>query len=175
MRRIIHKKFFNRDAHIVARDLLGREIRRRIGSRGVRAGITETEAYMGPHDKASHAHRGLTKRTAPMFGHPGTLYVYLVYGMHYCLNLVTREKGYPAAVLVRAVRLLPSGILINGPGRVTRALAIAKSFNNKNIFSDKRLMLGPRHFTPKQIRKTPRIGVPYAGAWAHKPLRFLIE
>ena len=171
----MNKKFFNRDACIVARDLLGYEIRRRIGARVLRAVITETEAYVGPHDKASHAHHGLTKRTAPMFSHPGTIYVYLVYGMHYCLNLVTREKGYPAAVLIRAVRLLPSGALINGPGRVARALAIAKSFNNKNIFSDKRLILGPRYLVPKRIRTTPRIGVPYAGEWAHKPLRFLIE
>lgn len=171
----MNEKFFNRDARIVARDLLGLEISRRIGKRIIRAVITETEAYVGPHDKASHAHHGLTKRTAPMFGHPGTLYVYLVYGIHYCLNIVTREKGYPAAVLIRAIRLLPSDTLVNGPGRVTRALAIAKSFNNKNIFSDKRLMLGPQRFTPKQIRKMPRIGVSYAGKWAHKPLRFLIE
>ena len=171
----MNKKFFNRDACIVARDLLGYEIRRRIGPRVVRAVITETEAYVGPHDKASHAHRGLTKRTAPMFGNPGTIYVYLVYGMHHCLNLVTREKGYPAAVLIRAVRLLPSGTLINGPGRAARALSITTFFNNKNILTDKRLILGPRYLTPKRIHTTPRIGVPYAGEWAHKPLRFLIE
>lgn len=171
----MQRAFFNRSAQVVAKDLLGREIIRFIGRRRIRAIITETEAYIGPHDKASHASRGRTRRTAPMFGPPGTIYVYLVYGMHYCLNVATREKGYPAAVLIRGIRLLPDHLTVKGPGRVTRALRITKIFNNKNILSCKELRLTQKYLKPLHIQKTPRIGVPYAGQWAHKPLRFLIE
>lgn len=171
----INRRFFNRDARLVARDLLGIEIIRKIGSRTIRGIIVETEAYCGPYDKACHASRGRTPRVEPMYGPPGTIYVYFVYGMHFCINLVTGEKGYPAAVLLRAIKLSPSGMRINGPGNVTRALHITKYFNNKNILSGDRLMLGRKILKTGRIKRTARIGVSYAQEWASKRLRYLIE
>src|SRR3989344_2308826 len=96
--------FFNRPAPLVARELLGKFLVRRYRKRTDAFIITETEAYEGFHDKASHAHRGQTKRNAPMFGDAGYWYVYFTYGMHWLLNIVTRERGYPSAVLIRAPR-----------------------------------------------------------------------
>lgn len=170
----MQRAFFNRGATIVARDLLGREIIRHIGKREVCAVITETEAYIGPHDKASHASRGRTRRTEPMFGPPGTIYVYLIYGMHYCFNIVTCEAGYPAAVLIRSIRLLPEGVNIRGPGRVTKTLRIHKFFNRKNILSCRQLSIGRRRIRPQKIMRGTRIGVEYAKGWAKKPYRYFI-
>lgn len=96
------RSFYARDASIVARESLGKILVRRIGDRRLRARIIETEAYIGAHDLACHASKGRTKRTEVMFGPPGYAYVYLVYGMHHMLNLVTGEEGDPQAVLIRA-------------------------------------------------------------------------
>ena len=160
----------------MARELLGMELRRRIGKKLIRAVIMETEAYKGFSDKASHASRGKTKRNAPMFEGPGTIYVYLIYGMYWCLNIVTEGKDYPAAVLISGIKLLPSGKLISGPGRVCRALKITGALSGKSIF-DKRsgLALGGRTAKPMRIARVPRIGVDYAGGWARKPWRFLTK
>ena len=171
----MNRKFFLRDPRIVARDLLGVELTRRMGSKTIHGMIVETEAYCGTQDKASHVYKGRTPRNEPMFGPPGTIYVYLVYGMHYCLNLVTGEPDVPGAVLIRGIRLMPNGHRIDGPGRLTRALSVTKSFNNKNILTDKKLRLGRRIMTPKKIIRAPRVGVDYAEEWASKPLRFLLE
>lgn len=171
----MNESFFLRDTRVVARDLLGREIVRVVDNRTIRAVIIETEVYDGYEDRASHASRGKTKRNAPMFGAPATLYVYLVYGMHWCMNFVTGSRGYPAAVLIRAVRLMPSQKIISGPGRVTKALLVTKYFNNQNLIGNTRLIVGRRLCKPKKIIAAPRIGVGYAGSWAKKPLRFFIE
>ncbi len=156
--------------------MLGVEIIRKIGKRTIRAVIIETEAYKGFADKASHASRGKTKRNAPMFGEPGTIYMYLIYGMHWCLNIVTERKEYPAAVLIRGIQLLPFGERISGPGRVCRALKISGALSGKNIF-DKRLglALGNRIAKSKRIKRMTRIGIDYAGPWARKPWRFLMN
>ncbi len=169
------KKFFARDTLVVARDLVGMELERRVGSKTIRAMVTETEAYCGFEDKASHASRGKTKRNAPMFGAAGTIYVYLIYGMYWCLNIVTEREEYPAAVLIRGIKILPDGPVVTGPGRVCRALKITGILSGKNIF-DKRtgLALGNWVAKPQRIKRTRRVGVDYAGTWSQKPWRFLL-
>ena len=173
---MISKSFFMRDTRMVARELLGVEIRRQVGKKTIRAVITETEAYKGFSDKASHASRGKTKRNAPMFGSAGTIYVYLIYGVYWCLNIVTGRQGYPAAILIRGIRLLPSGEHISGPGRVCRALNITGKLSGKDLLDKySGLAMGRRIFVPSGIKRAPRIGVDYAGVWARKPWRYLLK
>jgi DNA-3-methyladenine glycosylase len=142
---------------------------RRRGGRLARGTITETEAYIGPQDLASHASRGRTIRTEPMFGPPGTLYVYLVYGLHWMLNVVTGPVGYPAAVLLRSAGALA------GPGRLAKALDITGALNGRAaaLSSGVWFSSGDQRVS-HQIICTPRIGVNYAGPiWSTKPLRFV--
>lgn len=170
------KNFFARKTLVVAKDLLGMEIIRTIDGKEIRAMITETEAYCGPHDKASHAFRGKTPRTSVMFGAPGTIYVYLIYGMHWCFNLVTEKEGFPAAVLIRGIKLLEENKDITGPGRVTKALCIDKSFHAKNIYdTHSSLKLGRRVIVPKKIERMPRVGIDYAEEYTHKLWRFVMK
>ena len=133
--------------------------------------ITETEAYDGFKDKASHARRGKTARNYPMFGEAGRWYVYFTYGMHWMLNIVTEPKDYPAAVLIRAVER------ISGPARLTKFLKIDKRFNNKLAVRKTGLWIEDRgiKFQNSNIKKTPRIGVSYAEEWAKKKYRFIIK
>ncbi len=163
------------DARCAAQALLGMEIISCIDRRTVRAMICETEAYYGFQDKASHASRGKTKRNAPMFEIGGTIYVYLVYGMHHCFNVVVGPKEYPAAVLIRGIVMLPEKKEIRGPGRVTKALGITSALSGTSIFRDRRIRFGKQIMKPKNIIKMPRVGVGYAKEWAHKPLRYLIQ
>lgn len=141
------------------------------GGRGPRAfRLTEVEAYNGPDDRACHASRGRTPRTAVMFEPGGVWYVYLVYGMHEMLNLVTGPRDHPAAVLVRGVE----GIV--GPGRLTRRLGIDRRFNGQPAIRETKLWLEDDRFVPPpdEVRATPRIGVEYAGSpWVEKPWRFV--
>lgn len=172
----INSRFFAQDTRVVARELLGMEIVRKIGKRAIHAAIIETEAYKGFADKASHASRGKTLRNAPMFGSPGTLYVYLIYGMYWCLNIVTERKNYPAAVLIRGVKILPNGPAISGPGRVCKALKITGALSGKRIFDkNSGIAIGRRIFKPRRIKRTPRVGVDYADEYARKPWRYLVE
>ena len=134
--------------------------------------ITEVEVYDGHKDKASHASRGRTRRTETMFGHPGVWYVYLIYGMYEMLNIVTREKDYPAAILIRGVEG------ISGPGRLSKALHIGRTLNA--FPADKRsgLWIEDRgvHIPTSRIMRTPRIGVSYAGEkWSAKLWRFILD
>lgn len=170
------KGFFNRDTIIVAQDLLGKYLVRKIGDKTVRAEIVETEAYCGPKDLASHASKGLTPRTKIMFGLPGYAYVYLIYGMYYCLNIVTEKEGYPAAVLIRAVKIPDMEIkTLNGPGKLCRELKIDKNLNGENICLSEGLWLEAGEKIPvKFIKKSKRIGVDYAGKWKDKLWRFLL-
>ena len=169
---ILPTSFYARPTLRVARSLLGKYLVRETAA-GVRAGrIIEVEAYVGPHDRASHASRGRTKRTEVMFGRPGLAYVYLIYGMYHCLNVVTERAEFPAAVLIRAVE--NENALIDGPGRVCRSFKIDLDFNRHDLTSGKALWIEDRG---NRIRRTrieafPRIGVDYAGAWAAKPWRF---
>lgn len=158
--------FFNRPADEVARDLLGAYLCVRIARDVIRLPITETEAYLGPHDKACHSSRGRTKRTEVMYGDAGTIYVYFIYGMYYMLNIVTGEKEYPAAVLIRGAGPY------DGPGKLTRALGIDLSCNGALLSSERGVWIEAGE-TPVRIAVTPRIGVAYAGAWAKRKLRFV--
>lgn len=170
----LDRAFFDRPTLTVARALVGCVLVHEVRGRRRAGRIVETEAYDGFRDAASHAHRGRTARNAPMFGPPGHAYVYLIYGMHNCLNLVTREEGYPAAVLIRALepeapRLGPC----HGPGRLTRALKIDRRHDGLDIAGDGRLRVEPRPIPVRRVMRTPRIGVDYAGPWADKPWRFI--
>lgn len=155
----------------MAKELLGKKLCRKIGNKTICLTITETEAYIGPHDLACHSSKGRTARTEPMFAEAGTIYVYFVYGMHYMLNIVTEEKEYPAAVLIRGV------VGVNGPGRVAKHLHIDKMLNGKMLSKKSGLWIEDgKEVNPKHILKTPRIGVAYAGEkWAGKKLRFVIK
>ncbi len=169
---LLSKKFFERSTNIVAQELLGKFLVRKIGAKEIAVMITETEAYDGPHDKASHAHRGRTKRNEPMFGNAGVWYVYLCYGVHEMLNIVTGPRQYPAAVLIRGVEGA------NGPGKVTKMLKIGRTFNNKKSVRANGLWIEDRgvRVAPRDIRHAARIGVAYAGpVWSRKKYRYILK
>lgn len=133
--------------------------------------ITEVEAYVGPKDKASHAFHGKTKRTKVMFGRPGHWYVYLIYGMYHCLNIVTEKENYPAAILIRSVENT------KGPGRVCRKFKIDKRYNEKPASKKTGLWIEDRGIVInlRRIRRGKRIGVEYAGKWQDRPWRFYLK
>ena len=171
---ILARTFYNRDTVTVARELLGKcLVHVEQGSRRV-GRIVEVEAYVGPHDKASHSSKGMTARNAPMFGPPGIAYVYMIYGMYYCMNVVTGLEGFASAVLLRAVEPV-EGITgrTQGPGLLCRAMGIAKQMNRHDLMSDE-LFIAEDRADEFKIVKRPRIGVDYAGAWAKRHLRFYI-
>jgi DNA-3-methyladenine glycosylase len=175
--RILPREYFNRPTVTVARSLLGKYLVRETKT-GVQAGrIVEVEAYVGPNDLACHASKGRTKRTEVMFGMPGVAYVYMIYGMYHCFNVVTEEEGFPAAVLVRGVEVQDEARLISGPGRVCRFLDIDRSLTGLDLTAGKVLWLEDRgeRVLPRRVLRSPRIGVDYAGDWAMKPLRFYLK
>lgn len=167
--------FFNRPALVVAKDLVGCYLVRRDTYGIARYLITETEAYIGPHDLASHSSKGRTKRTEVMYQQAGTIYVYLIYGMHNMLNIVTDEKEYPAAVLIRAVE--DGDTIINGPGKVAKYLHIDRTLNNKLLGKESNVWIEiPPTRSSRKIIRTPRIGVAYAEPiWAEKKYRFILQ
>lgn len=178
---VLNRSFFERKTTVVAQNLLGKFLVRKIGKNIIAGMIVETEAYVGPHDLACHASKGRTERTKVMFESAGTWYVYMIYGMYHCLNIVTEDKDYPSAVLIRAlepVERLKNVVNTNGPGKLCRAFKIDKKINctsaiaknSKLYFEDRRIKI------PKsKIAKAKRIGVDYAGKWKDKPLRFYIK
>jgi DNA-3-methyladenine glycosylase len=174
--RRLTRPFYRRPALTVARDLLGRSLCRRVGPRRVLRGrIVEVEAYDGPEDRASHARFGPTPRNAPMFRAGGIAYVYLIYGIHHCLNVVTGPSGYPAAVLIRAVDLgEPSGSA-SGPGRLTRRFGIGREHDGVSLLGREVWLEEGDPVTDDRVLRTSRIGVEYAGAWATAPYRFAID
>jgi len=156
-----------------ARFLLGAWLVRRRGRRLLPVRIVEAEAYEGANDPAAHAFRGRTPRNAPLWGPPGTVYVYFVYGNHHCLNLATQPAGVPGCVLVRAAEALPECGLppdaCRGPGRLCRALAIDTRLSGHHLFepgSGLWLREGP---APEHVAVSPRVGIRHA---AGRPLRF---
>lgn len=166
--------FFRRPALEVAPDLLGRTLCRRRDRRDlIRGRIVEVEVYDGPDDRASHAYRGMTPRNRPMFSRGGIAYVYFVYGMHHCLNVVTGETGYPAAILIRAAEISRGSRLASGPGRLCRAFAIDRSLDGVSLSGRVLWLEEGRPVPPDRIAVTPRVGVDYAGEWADRPYRFL--
>ena len=170
-RRVLEIDFFARPALVVARELMGKYLVRRIGSQETAAIITETEAYVGAHDLACHASMGRTPRNEVLFGPPGCWYLYLIYGIHWMLNAVTNEEGHPAAVLLRGAGQW------NGPGKLTKAMSIDKTRNATPIARRSGLWIEDRgHLVRRnEILRTPRIGVDYAGHWAEKPYRFVLR
>jgi DNA-3-methyladenine glycosylase len=167
-------EFYTRPSLEVARDLLGRTLCRRLPeSRILRGRLVEVEAYDGLRDRASHAFRGKTRRTAPMFERGGIAYVYFVYGMHHCLNVVCEKEGHPAAVLLRAAEA-PAGVSASGPGRLTRAFSIDKTLNAASLLGKELWIEEGEPVDDAAIRRTARIGVDYAGVWARRKLRFVI-
>lgn len=169
---VLPRSFYDRDTTEVARDLLGRVL-----VHGPRRGrIVETEAYVGEHDLACHASKGRTPRTAVMFGPPGFAYVYLVYGMHHCFNVVTEAEGHASAVLVRALAPLDDAPLAAaGPGRLCRALGIDRSLDGHDLLTAPLVVTSGAPVGRRAIARGPRIGVDYAGAWALRPLRFWVR
>lgn len=160
--------FFEGPAEEVAKNLLGTLLVREWQGGRLALRVTETEAYIGPEDRASHAARGRTKRTEVMFGPPGTLYVYLIYGLHWMLNVVTGEAGYPAAVLIR------SAGDAGGPGVLARRLFVTDALNGKPASPGAGLWFEASGDPPPRRRATARIGVAYAGPrWSRRKLRFV--
>jgi DNA-3-methyladenine glycosylase len=170
------RAFYDRDTVAVARDLLGKHLIHVSGGVERIGRIVEVEAYLGPHDLASHSSRGLTARTGVMFGPPGHAYVYLVYGMHYCMNVVTERDGHASAVLIRAVEPVKNiEGSTRGPGRLCKAMHIDRRRNGHDLVSDDLFISDPHEAGTPRIVKRPRVGVDYAGRWARRHLRFYIR
>lgn len=164
------RAFYMRDAKVVARALIGTHL-----VHGERVGrIVETEAYRGPTDLACHAKVGLTNRTRTLYGPAGHAYVFLIYGMYDCFNVVCFGEGKGHAVLIRAVEPV-SGVATNvrtdGPGRLTRALGITRAHNGHDLVDSSTLCIAPRIGRPR-TSVSARVGVAYAGAIAEAPWRF---
>ena len=169
------RAFFRRDTVIVAKDLIGAWFARRYRGAWYGGRIVETEAYLGPGDAAAHSWKGRrTPRVEPMYGDGGLLYVFFVYGMHYCANVVTRRAGDPQAVLLRAAEG-PAGAparLMSGPARLCAALGVTKAASGFDLVRSERFRIFLRVGRRAAIGVSPRVGVDYAGEAAGWPLRF---
>ena len=155
--RILTPSFFARECPEVSADLVGKWLCRRLeNGRILRLQISETEAYCGENDTACHAHRGRTKRTEVLYGPPGVLYVYLCYGMHWMLNIVTGSAGHPQAVLVRACKEAP------GPARLTKALSISGELNRLPLSDDSAPLWLEDDGIVYSCTTAPRVGIAYA-------------
>lgn len=192
--RALSAEILDQPTPVAARALVGQLIVRVDGAEVMVGRIVETEAYGGPEDRASHARAGLTRRTAPMFERPGTAYVYLVYGIHECLNVVAHTAGEAGAVLLRAIEPL-AGIeamqrrrgpaagkvarLGAGPGRLCRALAVTRAWSGHDLLAGDGLWLAAGSEEPLdegEVASGPRIGVAYAGSeWSGRPWRFWLR
>ncbi|MEP6958476.1 MAG: DNA-3-methyladenine glycosylase [Nitrospirota bacterium] len=174
-RRILPRLYFNRPTLTVARSLIGKYLVRSIDDRELVGKIIEVEAYVGPQDQACHASKGRTQRTDVLFGPAGIAYVYLIYGMYHCLNVVTEREEFPSAVLIRAIEI--DGKLIDGPGRLCRALEIDRRLNRVDFTAGEFIWFEDRGVSVKrgEVEAHPRVGVDYAGEWAKKPWRFRLR
>ncbi|GMG97434.1 DNA-3-methyladenine glycosylase [Tepidimicrobium xylanilyticum] len=192
----LNREFYSRNTLTVAKELLGKVLVHNINGEKLKGIIVETEAYLGIRDKAAHAYGGRkTKRVEAMYGLPGTAYVYLIYGMYYCFNIVTEKEGVPEAVLIRAIEPIEGldlmaknrfGIsydnltkyqkknLTNGPGKLTRALNIDKALNMIDLCND-RLYLEEADNSEFNIVETTRVGIDYAEEAKDFPYRFYIQ
>lgn len=195
MKRLV-REFYNRDSLIVARELLGKVLVHEINGQKVSAKIVEAEAYMGIGDKAAHSYGGRrTQRVEVMYGGPGFSYVFFIYGMYYCFNVVTREEGNPQAVLIRALepvegldlmaenrfkkpygQLTKSQVtgLTNGPGKLCMALAIDRGLNGEDLCGSK-LYVEEREKEKSGIVSAKRVGIDYAEEAKDYPWRFYIK
>ncbi|MFN2340713.1 MAG: DNA-3-methyladenine glycosylase [Halanaerobium sp.] len=184
-------QFYQKDAVQAAKDLLGKFLVREIDDQKIVVKIVDTEAYQGAEDKASHAHNNKkTKRTETMFARGGLAYIYLIYGMYYCFNIVTAAEGNPHAVLIRAVEPV-SGLnlirenrkikskkiedLTNGPGKLSQALKIDKSFDGCDLVKSNKLYLIENEDNNFRIESATRVNIDYAEEYRDKKWRFYIE
>ncbi|HYD49296.1 MAG TPA: DNA-3-methyladenine glycosylase [Terriglobales bacterium] len=179
------RQFYSQPVLEVGRQCIGKVLVHRTVEGETAGRIVEAEAYRGPEDLAAHSSRGLTKRTAAMFGPPGHAYVFLLYGSCWAMNLVVAEEGHPHAVLIRALepvrgvelmvarrhRPPTARELCNGPGKLTAALAITGADYGRDLCGDE-LYLEDADLPVGRIGRSPRINVDYAGRWAAKPWRF---
>lgn len=192
----LNRDFYSRDTLTVAKELLGTILVHNIDGQMLTGKIVETEAYLGVTDKAAHAYGGRrTKRVETMYGPPGTAYVYLIYGMYYCFNIITVKEGVPEGVLIRGIEPLENidqmainrfqkpyeeltkyqkRNLTNGPGKLSMAFNIDKTLDKEDLCKD-RLYLRPRQDENFNIIETTRIGIDYAEEAKHFPYRFYIE
>jgi len=188
-RRRIGRRFFNRSPEIVAPQMLGKVLRHKFNGKWLSGRVTEVEAYLGLNDPASHAYNGRTERNRVLFGPPGMAYVYLIYGMYWCLNVSCLPEGQPGGVLFRAIeplegaktmarlRSLPTGSsasrISGGPGRLCQALGITRKINGVDMTrSDSLLRFVDDGHTAPEFEVTARIGIQKA---AHLPLRFVVS
>ena len=181
------RAWFDRPSIVLAPDLLGARLVHASADGVVGGRIVEVEAYCGPEDLAAHSARGRTQRNAVMFGIPGRLYVYLIYGLHHCLNVVAGPGDKPEAVLIRALEIDEGAELArerrgpvasvrqlaSGPGNVGQALGVDRQLNGSDLVAGP-VRIEPRAGSAPRVRAGPRVGVGYAGAWASRPLRFWI-
>ena len=184
--KILPARFYARETEHVARDLLGKVLQHRTPDGTISGIIVETEAYLGEHDAACHAAAGNTKRTEPLYGAPGTAYVYFIYGMYWCVNAVTRPHGLPSAVLIRALepldgidlmharrpRIRRTHELANGPGKLCLALGIDGSLNRSSLRTGALVIRDYMEFADADVSITPRIGITKAADW---PLRWIVS
>ena len=174
--RKLPRSFYDRKTIVVAKELLGKFLVHK--SRGIqRIGrIVETEAYLGPHDLAAHSARGLTERNKVMFGPPGRAYVYFIYGIYFCMNVVTEREGHASAVLLRAIEPIKNveGRTC-GPGLLCRAMKIDKHLNGHDLLSDNFFIAEPAKTEIFSTIKRPRVGIEYAKHWTKRHLRFYIK
>ena len=178
--RKLTRSFYTEPTLYVAKDLLGKYIVRKWRGKTLEGKIIETEAYIGPKDKASHSYLGKrTPRNEAEFLKGGHIYIYLVYGMYWQLNITTSKNNTPECVLVRALDLGNGNIKeANGPGKLCRYLKLDKSFNREDVTRSKRIWLEDKgeKVEPSQILATGRIGIDYAGSyWAKRKWRFLLK
>lgn len=182
-------EFFEQPTLLVAKQLLGKYLVVKDKNQLLSGKIVETEAYIGEDDLACHAAKGRTPRSETLYGQAGTVYVYLIYGMYYCLNIVTEKPDFPAAVLIRAIEPI-TGIetmkklrhqtnllnLTSGPGKLCQAFGIDKTFNRQNIFANKIFIEDHNeNLKPTEIVSSKRIGVDYAKHCKNFPWRFYIK
>ena len=182
----LRDSFYDRPTEIVSRELLGAVLECTTPEGVTRGRIVETEAYLGPHDPACHAVAGVTSRTGHLFGPPGRAYVYLIYGMYWCFNAVTRERGHGSAVLVRAVspiegielmrrrrpRVKRDRDLTNGPGKLCLAMAIDGAMSGTSLRTGPIVIREGAAVPDDAVVVTPRIGITRAAEW---PLRYLVR
>ena len=174
--RKLPRTFYDRDTILVAKELLGKYLIHVVDGISRIGKIVEVEAYLGEHDLAAHSSKGLTERTKIMFGPPGHAYVYLIYGIHHCMNIVTERDGHASAVLLRAVEPVKNlEGRTQGPGLLCRAMHIDRRLNSHDLLSDNFFIAEPDSYEKISIVKRPRIGVDYAKHWAKRNLRFYIK
>jgi len=185
----LERDFYQRSTLAVARELLGQRLVRVIDSERLSGLIVEVEAYIGEDDAACHAARGRTPRNEVMYGPPGHAYVYFIYGMHHCLNVVTEGEGFPAAVLIRALEPLvgleimrchrsgkPDRELTNGPAKLCQALAIKMDFNGVDLCTSEVLFMEEgRRVAQEEIGASPRIGIKADELAKSVPWRFYLQ